>query len=129
MEKDREEQSEKMVKKLMEETKLWRAANSAMWIAWGIVQAKVPGMEDEDATPAKEVVPPAASSVSSNSDAGYFDLNDDDEDEEMGLDEFDYLRYAQDRAFFFWGDMVRMGLVSLDDLPEMLKKNLKIVEY
>ncbi|KAF1986843.1 kinase-like protein [Aulographum hederae CBS 113979] len=32
------------VKRLMEETRLWRTANSAQWVAWGIMQAKVPGM-------------------------------------------------------------------------------------
>ncbi|KAH6854963.1 kinase-like domain-containing protein [Chaetomium sp. MPI-CAGE-AT-0009] len=30
---------------LLEETRLWRTANSAQWVAWGIVQAKVPGLD------------------------------------------------------------------------------------
>ena len=28
----------------MDETRMWRLANTAQWVAWGIVQAKVPGM-------------------------------------------------------------------------------------
>ncbi|KAJ9629519.1 hypothetical protein H2203_001893 [Taxawa tesnikishii (nom. ined.)] len=32
------------VAQLLKETRLWRLANTAMWIAWGIIQAKVPGM-------------------------------------------------------------------------------------
>jgi choline kinase len=34
---------EQETKRLMQETRLWRAANSAQWVAWGIVQAKLPG--------------------------------------------------------------------------------------
>ena len=42
----REESVKKEVDRLMKETRLWRVANSAQWVAWGIVQAKVPGMEE-----------------------------------------------------------------------------------
>lgn len=40
---------EEEARRLMAETKLWRIANSAMWVAWGIVQAHVPGLPDFDA--------------------------------------------------------------------------------
>ncbi|KAK0392870.1 hypothetical protein NLU13_2364 [Sarocladium strictum] len=103
-ERAREEARDQRVRELMEETKLWRAANSAQWVAWGIVQAKVPGLEAVDGE---------------NHEA----------DEDMEADEFDYLSYAQDRAMFFWGDCVRLGLVKAEELPEMLRANLKIVEH
>jgi len=48
-EAQRERQTEEEAKRLMAETKLWRLANSAMWVAWGIVQAHVPGLPDFDA--------------------------------------------------------------------------------
>jgi choline kinase len=44
-------------------------------------------------------------------------------------EEFDYLAYAQDRAMFFWGDMVALGLVRREELPEELVRRLKVVEY
>ena len=44
-------------------------------------------------------------------------------------EEFDYLAYAQDRAMFFWGDVVQLGIVNADELPQSLRKNLRIVEY
>lgn len=94
-----DEQRDQQVRELLEETRLWRPANSAQWVAWGIVQAKVPGIDDEPAP----------------------------EDEDAELD-FDYLRYAQDRALFFWGDCVQMGLVKAEELPETLRARLKIVE-
>ena len=104
-ERAREEQRDKQVRELMEEIKLWRPANSAMWVAWGIVQAKVPGLDAADGEGGHEA------------------------DEGMEADEFDYLSYAQDRALFFWGDCVRLGLVKAEELPETLRANLKIVEY
>ncbi|KOS20757.1 Choline kinase [Escovopsis weberi] len=101
-ERAREEQSDRQVEELMEETKLWRPANSAHWVAWGIVQAKVPAGMDGTS--------PGA------------------EDEELGADAFDYLRYAQDRAFCFWGDCVQRGLVTREELPESLQQRLKILD-
>ncbi|UKZ56716.1 hypothetical protein TrVGV298_010557 [Trichoderma virens] len=99
VEKAREEQVDQQVRELIEEARLWQPANSAQWIAWGIVQAKVPGL---DGNPAEE---------------------------EPGADEFDYLSYAQDRAMFFWGDVVQLGLVKLEELPEALRARIKIVKY
>lgn len=107
-EKKREEQSEHRVEELVEEARLWRAANSAQWVAWGIVQAKVPGPESE--------LPPE----------GMADL---EEEAESEADGFDYLSYAQERAFFFWGDCVLLGLVRRDELPESLSGRLKLLEY
>jgi len=47
-------------------------------------------------------------------------------DEDEG---FDYLGYAKERAMFFWGDMVTLGLVKKEELPEELRRRLKIVPY
>jgi choline kinase len=41
-----EKSMEEETGRLMAETRLWRLANSAQWVAWGIVQAQVPGMPD-----------------------------------------------------------------------------------
>jgi choline kinase len=106
-EKRREEQTELRVEELMEETRLWRAANSAQWVAWGIIQAKIPGLEAE--------LP----------GGGITDF----EEAEIEPDEFDYLGYAQERALFFWGDCVLLGLVSPSELPEGLRGRIKLVEY
>ncbi|KAK7418627.1 hypothetical protein QQX98_003816 [Neonectria punicea] len=96
-ERANEEQSDRRVQELLEQTQLWRPANHLVWVAWGLVQAKIPGL-DESVT-----------------------------EEDLGPDEFDYLRYTQDRALFFWGDCVQMGLVKLEELPETLRARVKIV--
>lgn len=94
----REEQSESRVRELLDETRLWRPANDIRWIAWGCVQAVIPGL----------------------------DGNPELEDGEEAASDFEYLLYAQDRAFWFWGDMVRLGLAQLEDLPEDLQARIKI---
>jgi choline kinase len=44
-------------------------------------------------------------------------------------DEFDYLAYAQDRAMFFWGDIVGLGIVKKEELPKELLGRLKVVDH
>lgn len=108
-ERAREEQTEVQVRELLDETRLWRPVNSAMWVAWGVVQAKVPGLDENNKPVSAEV---AAA-----------------EEEKISPDEFDYLSYAQSRAMFFWGDCVLAGLIKAEDLPELVQSQLKVVEY
>lgn len=146
-ERAREEKSEEEVKELLEEARLWRAANTAMWVAWGIVQAKIPGLEDDGkddndndgvvnaghGTGTPPAAPVAGSAEPPVPGKGKASRAGEEEEgkgsEELGVDEFDYLSYAQDRALFFWGDVVQLGLVKREDLPESLRMRLKIVEY
>ncbi len=113
-EKHREDEAELQVNELMEETRLWRIANSAQWVAWGVLQAKIPGY---DVQPANSVVgaQPAPAATP--------------EEEEEEAEAFDYLGYAHERAMFFWGDCVTMGLVGREELPGGLRGKLKIVDY
>ena len=143
---------------------MWRVANSAHWVAWGIVQANVKGMDDalkaqkrtKHPTNADEAPPPARvlgydpltpenetlalaaedkrpesfgrtpnNSEKMPNQEGGKDENE-SEDEEAG---FDYLGYAQDRAMFFWGDVLQLGLVQRDNLPPALLEKVKFVEY
>ena len=61
----REEATETEVDRLMHQTRLWRVANSAQWVAWGIVQAKVPGMGKALATPGGHGTPHSDGGASS----------------------------------------------------------------
>lgn len=142
-----ERQTEDEARRLMAETKLWRLANSAMWVAWGIVQAHVPGLPDDNAeekntagesesaetqvkaeadkqnevVSQKEVEERVENSISVGDDTDLFKSQEDEE--------FDYLAYAQDRAMFVWGDAIRMGIIKAEELPEKLIKRVKLVEY
>lgn len=105
------------VQHLMKQQRLWRVINSAQWVAWGIVQAKVPGMEEgigldcADETSSQEKPPVDA------------DVDD--------VDGFDYLAYAHDRAMFFWADLLALQLVDESQLPAALVEYVKtrIIEY
>ena len=141
------EADEKEIGRLLSATKLWRVACSAQWVAWGIVQAKVEGME-KALNQIRETSSTAAASLDSGvvspEDAGSAqDAQDkrpegsvvealtEDKDASAQEDdggEFDYLGYAQERAMLFWGDLLQVGLVKKEDLPEDLLKKVKIVE-
>ena len=135
-ERKREEVTESEIRRLMLETRIWRVANSAQWVAWGIVQAKVPEMT----TPLQSSVSSPAQTLDSDplsqEAAGLAqDARDKrpeevgEEEDEEGAEEFDYLGYAQERAMFFWGDVLQLGLVKPVELPEELRAKVKVVEY
>ena len=148
-EKRQDEATESEVRKLMAETQLWRPANSAQWVAWGIVQAKVPGMDEaleaqKSSTPNSEDTMTRAPQSQLNTDPlspeneklaqgerekrpeSREETPEDGDDE---AEEFDYLGYAQERAMFFWGDVLRLGIVKEGDLPAELLKKVKVVDY
>jgi choline kinase len=108
-EKAREDQTDMEVRQLMDEAMLWRPASSAFWITWGIMQAPIPGLEEGD---------------------GYEEAKDKAGDEaEADSDEFDYLGYSQSRCYFFWGDMVQLGIVKAEELPESLRSKIRFVDH
>ncbi|KEF56287.1 uncharacterized protein A1O9_07868 [Exophiala aquamarina CBS 119918] len=207
-ERAREKAQEEEIQRLLRETRLWRLANSAMWVAWGIVQAKVPELDEKEESKtqrAKSIVEGVvdkvkgltmgggskdtaeagddkvehhAAAVTAQSDP----LTDEDkrlqeqskndrpegraqeeshrqgggrrddahareaqpeeetttststdtpttDEPEEETEEYDYLAYAHDRALFFWGDCVQMGIVKEEDLPESLRRSIKVVPF
>ena len=157
----RVEATEAEVMRLMSETRLWRIANSAQWVAWGIVQAKVTGMDealhtnvnrngtsnsDANLDPESQRVTGVVGSDPLNPDSAPPEQDTDDKKfegpdaqglvkgEEQPIEEeieedFDYLGYAQERAMFFWGDVLQLGIVKKEELPQELLSKVKIVEY
>ena len=152
-ERKRDEDLEDEVERLRFETRVWRIANSAQWVAWGIVQAKVPGM-DEALEAQKKGKPSPKSVFQPNGKDSQLQLGSDplspegkdlaldaqskrpednvvaEEDAGEGEEEhFDYLGYAQERALFFWGDVLQLDIVKGEQLPAELLEKIKIVEY
>ncbi|EEH34247.2 hypothetical protein PAAG_05296 [Paracoccidioides lutzii Pb01] len=123
------------IRSLLRETLLWRAANSAQWVAWGIVQAKITGMEEALAaaasasaasTTTEKQAPETMAEMEETSTAESNDGSDhlsEIADEHTG--EFDYLAYAQDRALFFWADMLSLGLIKESELPTDMAERIK----
>lgn len=126
-----EDELESQVRYLMHQTRLWRVINSAQWIAWGIVQAKVPGMDEgiaEMAAASGNGLTQDEKHTASNGDHKTPPVDPDVDEEEEA---FDYLAYAQDRAMFFWSDLLALGLVNSDDLPAPMVEHIRarIVDY
>jgi choline kinase len=149
-EKARIEAAEADIQRLLDETRFWRVANSAQWVAWGIVQAKVPELDEAPKhsrasaiiEKVKTHLHPQSDPLSADSQALAEDARHDrpegreqEEAHEEGdaegedEDEFDYLAYAQERAMFFWGDCLQLGIVKEEELPESMRGMLKIVNY
>lgn len=120
-----EEEHEKEVLFLMQQTRLWRVICSAQWVAWGIVQAKVPGMEEGIA---ESLATGNGSVESGDKSAEEKPPVDADVDEEA---DFDYLAYAQDRVMFFWSDLLALNLIKAEELPAPLVEHIRsrLVEY
>ncbi|KAF3481154.1 choline kinase [Arthroderma uncinatum] len=141
-----DEELETEVQKLLHEVRVWRIANSAQWVAWGIVQAKVPGIEAALAETNLPVAPAPGSSGDATSSNGENEdtvttptqetvdvqqmlaasdqaLQEAQVDE--AADEFDYLAYAQDRALFFWADILAIGLIKEEELPKEMLEHIK----
>ncbi|KAF2740788.1 kinase-like protein [Polyplosphaeria fusca] len=131
-----EQETEEETKRLMAEASLWRLANSAQWVAWGIVQAHVPGLPEEakekgreekgdDTNKQGQELESATAEMAAEAEK---EKEGDDEDGEEQEAEFDYLAYAQERAMFMWGDAVRLGIIKAEELPERVQKAVKYVE-
>jgi len=150
-EKAREEAVEKQIEALLHETKIWRIANSAQWVAWGIVQAKVPELDDMPKVsrtaaiidkikkrihPQSDPLDPEVKALQEDAKADRPESRVKQEAHDEGSnveeeheEEFDYLTYAQDRAMFFWGDCLQMGLIKEEELPESLRARVKVLKY
>ena len=139
-EKQRDEYLESEIKRLSQETRLWRVANSAQWVAWGIVQAKVAGMDEaleakKNQTPKSEetihfdISNPEIAALTEDARDRRPEQSESSAEDTADEEDFDYLGYAQERAMFFWGDVLQLGLVKREELPESLLGKVKIVEY
>ncbi|KAI9741777.1 MAG: hypothetical protein M1834_000163 [Cirrosporium novae-zelandiae] len=151
-EEKEEEVVEQDVEQFAKETRLWRVVNSAHWVAWGVVQAKTGGIDEAlqnnnaslETDDQKVVVNGKQNEAAvipdplqgkhkeivenHNNGSGELAMEAAAEGEE-GEEEFDYLGYAQERAMFFWGDVLSLGIVKEDELPSDLLPKLKMVPY
>ncbi|TQS37160.1 hypothetical protein Golomagni_02374 [Golovinomyces magnicellulatus] len=135
-EDSQQSEAERQVLELLENVRIWRVAASVQWVAWGIVQAHVPELNDSpteeytktDATLQTET-DEKSRTVVNKAEKRIESLDNDDYDENETYEEgYDYLSYASDRALFFWGDMLTLGIVSKQELPTELVDRIKIID-
>ncbi|KAJ5788981.1 uncharacterized protein N7518_005992 [Penicillium psychrosexuale] len=118
-EQSKEAELDAEVRFLMKQTRMWRAMNSAQWVAWGIVQAKVPGMEEGIAEMLAARNGPSDGNDDDTKTPAVVDIEEEDDGD------FDYLAYAQDRVMFFWGDLLSLNLIKPEELPAPLLEHIK----
>lgn len=154
-EKAREEVMEEQIKALIQDARLWRGMCSAHWVAWGIVQAKLPEMEEPKPRKSKtgillgkvkahlkpqsdpldkEIIKKQQESKMDRPEGRAIEDShrEGETEEEEGKEEdeeFNYLAYAHDRAMFFWGDCLQLGLVKEEDLSAELLGKVKTLTY
>ena len=138
----RKKNEDEEITRLMHETRLWRLANTAMWVAWGLVQAKIPGMpkfspessperrrSSDDELMRAELGETADEYGELSAEQGQGEESANGSEQEEAEEEFDYLGYAQHRAMFFWADAIQLGLAETEDLPQDLVEKVKKVPY
>jgi hypothetical protein len=122
---------------LRAETRAWRAANSAQWVLWGVVQAKVAGAPLSPAPPPMDPPahpqppPPAGAAAAAPGGGGEAEAEGAGSGADGGTHEggFDCLAYARERAAFFWGDVIELGVVRREELPADVVAGARVVEY
>jgi choline kinase len=140
------------VDRLLQETTLWRAATSVLWVGWAIVQANLNeelakldmGNDDNldvgeppdlgsrrysglnEATPSTGAPFAGAGKCLPNGNVATARIGEKHAAKEK--DAFDYLGCARDRVLVFWGDVLSLGIVSASDLPEQLLQRIKFCD-
>jgi len=150
---EKEEMQEEAVRREIErlrwETRAWRGLNSAQWIMWGIVQATIPGLpdfahlkspylrakeknepeEDLDKTPTVKAELESSDGSQREAAGGREVSTKDEQVDEEDEDSFDYLSYAYSRAQFFWGDVIGLGIMDRDELPDDVRERAVVLDY
>lgn len=103
-----DEAIEAEVEALEQESMNWRAAVSAHWAIWGLVQAVIDASAD-----AKMREDMVTSEGYKFEDATKDEGSDEDEAEEEE-DAFDYVLYAKEKIDLFWGDLIKLGIVTTE---------------
>ncbi|CAN6609415.1 choline kinase [Trichomonascus vanleenenianus] len=102
---------------LLRQTLHWRAAVSANWCIWGIVQAVID--ETEEMKEREEKDEEQGYRFSDNTSDKSPTLEEPEVVDEG--DEFDYLAYATEKAQLFWTDMINLGLINESDYKGVLR--------
>ncbi|KAF3926818.1 hypothetical protein ABW20_dc0101333 [Dactylellina cionopaga] len=97
---------DKEVERLVVESRDWRPAINACWALWGIVQAVIPGLEIVDSEE-------AAAAVDEGVGGDTVSVASAEEGEE-----FDYVKYAEQKAMVVWADFIGLEIVSKAEVSE-----------
>jgi choline kinase len=123
---ERDDAIRREVERLRLETRAWRGVNSAQWVMWGVVQARIPGLPDFNGDDDGAAAPNEGSKAVDDEGQLEEEQAEEEEEEEDG---FDYLNYSRERALFFWGDLLALGIMKASELPATLVDEARVLDY
>lgn len=118
------------VKKLYNEIIFWRASVQFFWLIWGLIQHE-PEADPVAALGSKSEAQGVESTYEYSTGINGLSLNDRPEEEDIITstdDDFDYLKYSQQKAALIVGDMISFGLLSISDIPAEHHNKIKFLD-
>lgn len=117
------------IKKLYNECILWRPAVQIYWCLWGLIQngPLKPTVANNNHNSSEKVID-STYSITVGVDTLRLEENAIGEEEEeitSSDDDFDYLKYAQQKSGLTIGDLLQFDLVNKDDISEEHVKDIK----
>lgn len=119
------------VKKLFDEIIYWRASVQFFWLIWGLIQhdPKADSVETLGSTSESHGV---ESTYEYSTGMNNLKICNDKAPEEDIItstdDDFDYLKYSQQKAALILGDMISFGLLNISDVPEEHHNKIKFLD-
>ncbi|KAF3986392.1 hypothetical protein FT663_04909 [Candidozyma haemuli var. vulneris] len=123
-ESDVSQMQEYEIKKLYNEVVLWRSTVQFFWAIWGLLQNGPPKKTDIGLLGFNSEEKGVHSTFKITTGMDALSMEDSaivDDDEPIGStdDDFDYLKYSQQKAALIAGDMISFGLLSINNIrPE-----------
>lgn len=126
--KTQEATVEFQTKKLYNEVVYWRATVQIFWCVWGMIQNGQPDAVDELGGALKEVG--VTSTYNITTGVGAMDLQETQfEDAILSTDDdFDYAKYAQQKAALVLGDMILFGLLTIAEVDPKFHNVIKFLD-
>ncbi|KAK6465373.1 choline kinase [Scheffersomyces coipomensis] len=119
------------IKKLYNECIYWRATVQIYWCLWGLIQngpVKIPSLTS-NSTVEKGV--DGTYTITTNGIEN-LSINDNDVAVEEAIsssdDDFDYLKYSQQKIALVMGDLIQFGFLSKDDIDEKYHSIIKVLD-
>lgn len=122
-------------KKLYNECVFWRPTVSVYWFLWGMIQNGQYKPKNTTLSPANTNMPTSADDIgvdstynfiSSQLESTHLDENVVVEDEITSSDDdFDYLKYSQQKLLLFFGDLIGLGVLEKEDVAEKYWDQIK----
>jgi choline kinase len=119
------------IKKLYNECTYWRSTVQIFWSLWGLIQSGPVKIASPNLSGKESSEPGIESTYTITTALDTFTLEEDaiiEEDITSTDDDFDYLKYAQQKVALILGDFIQFGLMDKSEIDEKYWPLLKIVD-